>query len=63
MNLIHSEIIDRLLGDTFNIKSVHSLANQNLSALQPPEFLNSINLSGELPHKMTLKVNTPIMLL
>ena len=63
VDLLHSKNIDRLSCDSFILKSVDSLANQNLSALYPPEFIHSINLSGVPQHDMSLKVNTSIMLM
>ena len=46
VDLLNSKIVKCLPADTFIVKSVDSLADQNLSALYPPEFLNSINLSN-----------------
>ena len=40
VDLLNNSIIDRLPGEPFIVKSVGSLAEQNLSALYPPEFLN-----------------------
>jgi ATP-dependent DNA helicase PIF1 len=43
--------------------SADSLLDDAESAIYPVEFLNSLNISGLPPHKLTLKVNQPIILL
>ena len=64
LDLLNGKIIDLLPGDTFIVKSVETLADKNLSALYPPEFLNSINLSGVAAARdVSRKVNATIMLL
>ena len=63
VDVVNSKIIDRLSGDTSIVRNVDYLANQNLSALYPPEFIRSINLSGVPPHETSLSINTAIMLL
>ena len=53
----------QLPGDTITLRSVDSVCDEDHAALYPPEFLNSINVSGLPPHKMNLKTGAPIMLL
>ena len=41
--------------------SADSVAEEDLNDAYPTDFLNSITLSGMLPHVMTLKVGAPVI--
>ena len=53
----------KLPGDLISLKSVDSMSNDDKAAIYPPEFLNSINISGLPPHELKLEIGAPIMLL
>ncbi|POM73709.1 LOW QUALITY PROTEIN: Helitron helicase-like protein [Phytophthora palmivora] len=56
---INEMVADRLPGETKEYLSNGSLEGP----LFEPEFLNSLNFSGLPPHKMVLKVGTPIIMI
>ncbi|KAG3193902.1 hypothetical protein PC128_g9825 [Phytophthora cactorum] len=66
---INDMILDKLPGDAQEYRSVDTLdgddelERQERSDLYPPEFLNTISLSGMPPHKLRLKIGTPVMLI
>ncbi|KAG3055831.1 hypothetical protein PI124_g24176 [Phytophthora idaei] len=66
---INDMILDKLPGDAQEYRSVDTLdgddelERQERSDLYPPEFVNTISLSGMPPHKLRLKIGTPVMLL
>ena len=53
----------RFPGQGRTYQSADTIAEQDLHAAYPTDFLNSITLSGMPPHSMTLKVGTPVILL
>ncbi|KAG4051289.1 hypothetical protein PC123_g13497 [Phytophthora cactorum] len=66
---INDMILDKLPGDAQEYRSVDTLDGddelelQERSDLYPPEFLNTISLSGMPRHKLRLKIGTPVMLI
>lgn len=60
---INETLIRRMPGDAHVLSSADSVSVDDNAALYPPEFLNSLNLSGLPPHEMSVKRNCPIMLL
>ena len=56
-------IMSKLPGASTVLVSADTVADQNQATTYPTEFLNSINISGMPPHRMSLKINAPIMLL
>ena len=60
---LNDEIMERLPGDTIILRSVDTVTEENQAALYPPEFLNSLNISGLPPHIIRLKIGAPIILL
>ncbi|KAG2769628.1 hypothetical protein PC129_g20057 [Phytophthora cactorum] len=66
---INDMILDNLRGDAEEYRSFESLGGddglerQEHGNLYPPEFLNTISLSGMPPHKLKLKVGAPMMLI
>nr|KAJ0227573.1 hypothetical protein LSAT_V11C100005210 [Lactuca sativa] len=67
-NEINDLILKMTTGNFRIYKSVDTLetnGNQSseLEAFYPPEYLNELHFSGIPPHKLLLKVNTPIMLI
>jgi hypothetical protein len=55
---INETIMDQVDGTATVVRSADSVSDTAQAALYPPEFLNSINISGVPPHQMTLKVFT-----
>jgi ATP-dependent DNA helicase PIF1 len=60
---INSIATDMMIGDSFEAFSSDSLVKDAQQALFPTEFLNKINISGLPPHKLTLKVGQPVIML
>ncbi|KAG3091379.1 hypothetical protein PI124_g16815 [Phytophthora idaei] len=66
---INYMILDKLPGDAEEYRCVEcldgddELERQEHGDLYPPEFLNTISLSGMPPHKLKLKVGAPVMLI
>ena len=60
---INESIMDKFPGEGNTYLSVDSVAEEDLDIAYPTDFLNSITVSGMLPHAMTLKVGAPVMLL
>ncbi len=50
-------------GLTTDYYSVNTVVAESNSTLYPTEFLDSQNISGLPPHKLSLKLHQPIMLL
>ena len=59
---INKVIMQRLPGHATIVKSADTVSNQSQNMLYPPEFLNTINISGLPAHRMTLTSDAPIML-
>ena len=60
---INSMIIDIIECQTFEYLSADSISEMTHSHLYPTEYLNSLNLSGLPPHRLRLKIGTPVMVL
>ena len=60
---INSTLLNRIPGDLHTYYSADSLINQAELPYYPQEFLNSLTLSGQPPHKLELKLNVPCILL
>ena len=56
-------IMAKLPGASTLLVSADTVADENQATQYPTEFLNTVNISGMPPHKMSLKINAPIMLL
>ena len=50
-------------GEGREYKSIDTAINDGEAVQYPVEFLNSLELAGLLPHKLTLKPGCPIMVL
>ncbi|OWZ07064.1 Helitron helicase, partial [Phytophthora megakarya] len=60
---INEMVAERLSGETKEYLPNDSLEGSEDASLFEPEFLNSVNFSGMLPHKMILKVGTPVIMI
>lgn len=60
---INDQVTDQFPGDTVTCLSVDTVAEADQQAIYPQEYLNSLNLSGLPPHKLSIKVGIPVMLL
>ncbi|CAN6691565.1 unnamed protein product [Malus baccata var. baccata] len=62
VDMLNEKIINMFLGLEETMYSFDSVEDDERNLYQP-EFLNSISLGGLPPHKLTLKMGAPIMLL
>ncbi|POM69486.1 Helitron helicase-like protein [Phytophthora palmivora] len=60
---INDTVSERLSGETKEYLSVDSLEGVADPNMFEPEFLNSLNFSGIPPHRIVLKVGTPIIMI
>ncbi|POM72471.1 Helitron helicase-like protein, partial [Phytophthora palmivora] len=60
---INDMVSERLSGETKEYLSVDSLEGVADPNMFEPEFLNSLNFSGIPPHRIVLKVGTPIIMI
>ena len=60
---INKYIMSLFPGNGVTYKSADTIVEDELSQAYPTEFLNSLTLSGLPPHKMELKVGSPVILL
>ena len=62
---LNEEVLQKLPGQLIEYLSIDSVQDENAGSrhLYPQEFLNTLDLSGMPPHRLKLKVGTPIMLL
>jgi ATP-dependent DNA helicase PIF1 len=63
VNAINHAIQEQIAGDSVTYKSIDSVMNADEVVNYPIEFLNSLDLPGVPPHKLSLKVGVPIILL
>ncbi|XP_062005849.1 uncharacterized protein LOC133723029 [Rosa rugosa] len=62
VDVLNEKIINMFPGEEITLYSFDSVED-DMRNLYQPEFLNSITAGGLPPHKLTLKVGAPIMLL
>ena len=60
---INAHVMSLFPGKSFVYKSADTIAEEEIAQTYPTEFLNSLTLSGLLPHEMELKIGSPVMLL
>ena len=60
---VNDEMVERIPGDLHTFHSIDTVAHIDNSTMFPPEFLNSLNLSGLPEHTLKLKINTVVILL
>ncbi|GMF56317.1 unnamed protein product [Phytophthora fragariaefolia] len=60
---INDAVAARLDGDAHEYRSIDNLQDDDDWNFFEPEILNSVNINGIPPHKLTLKKGTPIMLM
>lgn len=63
---VNDEVMGMIPGNTKEYLSADTIVgegNDNIGATFPIEFINSFNSSGFPPHRLSLKIGTPIMLL
>lgn len=63
VNKINEQIQNLLPEESKYFKSFDTVTDTVQTVLYPTEFLNSLDIPGVLPHNLTLKVGTPVMLL
>ena len=65
VSYINDQVNDRLPGQSTEYFSIDSVQDEDerQRSLFPHEFLNTLSLTGMPPHKLTLKIGSPIMLL
>lgn len=64
VEMINNSIIEKIHGNARVYKSADSVCyDTSNNCILPEEFLNSLNASGLPPHKLTLKVGIPIVLI
>ena len=62
-NCINVQLLQKLPGEVRCYNSVDTITEQDQVTHYPTEFLNSLEPPGMPPHKLTLKVGCPVMLL
>lgn len=60
---INIRIQNMLETESFSFKSIDTVVEENEGVNFPTEFLNSLDLPGLPPHKLILKIGSPIILL
>ncbi|RCN39175.1 hypothetical protein ANCCAN_14900 [Ancylostoma caninum] len=63
VNNINIQIQDQLPGTATTYESIDTVVDSEQAVYYPAEFLNSLEPPGMPPHKLVLKVGSPIMLL
>jgi len=65
VHLINTQVNEKIPGESTNYYSIDSVedADERQRNLFPQEYLNSLSLSGMPPHKLELKIGSPIILL
>ena len=67
-SIVNQEVLDRVPGQSKTYYSADSIVSDPTTTIDeeeayPVEFLNSVTATGLPPHKLTLKVGAPVMLL
>ncbi|UYV73054.1 hypothetical protein LAZ67_10001682 [Cordylochernes scorpioides] len=60
---INNTIINSIPGESKIYRSIDTMVDPDESVSYPPEFLNSLELSGTPSHKIVLKVGVPVILI
>ena len=60
---MNKQVLQILPGNSEVLKSVDNVTSEDETTLYPQDFLNSLNISGQPPHELQVKENTPVMLL
>jgi ATP-dependent DNA helicase PIF1 len=60
---IMNQILDMLPGVATEYKSIDTIVDADEVVNFPQEFLNSLDLAGLPPHRLSLKVGSPIIIL
>uniref|UniRef100_UPI00358E62D1 uncharacterized protein n=1 Tax=Myxine glutinosa TaxID=7769 RepID=UPI00358E62D1 len=63
VNAVNEQLLPAIPGDSRTYKSVDTVVDQSEVVIYPTEFPNSLEPPGLPPHRLELKVGTPIMLL
>ncbi|XP_003741317.1 ATP-dependent DNA helicase PIF6-like [Galendromus occidentalis] len=63
VNTINLSILNEILGNEKTYTSIDTMLDQEEAVNYPIEFLNSLDIPGLPPHKLTLKIGVPIILL
>jgi len=61
--LINTMVLSYLLGAQVNFFSADSAEDMEVVNTYPSEFLNTLEVSGMLSHKLLLKIGAPVILL
>jgi hypothetical protein len=60
---INDKIIEEVPGSSMTYLSIDSSLTEEGQSTYPVEFLNSIDIGSLPPHKLKLKIGTPIIIL
>ena len=60
---INSQLLQKIPGETHLFKSIDTIPDEDEAVQYPVEFLNSLEIPGVPPHRLQLKLGSPIMLL
>ncbi|UYV64484.1 hypothetical protein LAZ67_3000923 [Cordylochernes scorpioides] len=60
---INNTILNSIPGESKIYRSIDTMVDPDESVSYPPEFLNSLELSGTPSHKIVLKVGVPVILI
>lgn len=63
VDIINFTIQDILSSEAVTFKSIDTVVDENEVVNYPTEFLNSLDLPGLPPHRLQLKIGSPIILL
>jgi ATP-dependent DNA helicase PIF1 len=59
-NEINALVVQRLTGTAYEYRSIDSVSGED-GNFYPTEFLNTLNPPGMPPHRLALKVGSPII--
>ena len=63
IDILNDHIMETFPGEEKEYQSIDTVSDDDNQALFPPEYLNTINISGLPRHSLKLKLGCPIMLL